>query len=192
MKKSRFEWMGLLMVASCFLMYNSCAPRALTVADLGEVEVVSPCSGSKFQSSSKALRFSAIGQSREQMTAKKKALSEARAGLAATILTTVNGVTDQYVRTSHYENKERVTKQYESFIREVVNQNLFKAVIICERMTLTKRGHYKYYIALEQDNKALLQSIQLAMTDNALFRDVYDYDRFIRFFEAEVSKLGND
>lgn len=193
MKKNLLSGLSaMLIIAFISSLVYSCAPKPLNFRDMGEVEFVSPCSGPKFQSSSRALRFSSYGESKEQMTAKKKALSEARAGLAATINTTVKGVTDTYVQSANYDNKERVTKHYESLIREVVNQNLHKAVIICERMTITKRGRYKYYIALEQSNKDLLSSLNMALASNELVNSGYDYGKFLEVFEATMSKLGNE
>ena len=48
-----------------------------------EVEVVIPCSGPDFFTNNKYFRANSIGESLDQVTSKKKALSNARADLAA-------------------------------------------------------------------------------------------------------------
>lgn len=173
--------------------FSSCGgPKPLTVQEMGEVEVESLCVGKKYESSSKALRYSAMGESKDQMTAKKKAISEARAGLAATINTTVKSVTDNYVKTTNTGTREKVTRVYESLLREVVNQNLYKAVIICERMTITKKGLYKYYVCLEQNSKDLIESMENALAVNEAVKASYDYKKFREVFDSEMSKFGNE
>ena len=88
-----------LLVGAVSFMVTSCkSTKTVSSKEMGEVEVLTPCTGSAFQSNSKAFRFSAIGESMDQMTAKKKAMSEARAGLAASINTVVKAVTDNYVK----------------------------------------------------------------------------------------------
>lgn len=175
------------------LIFSSCGgPKPLTVQEMGEVEVESLCVGKKYESSSKALRFSAIGESKDQMTAKKKAISEARAGLAATINTTVKSVTDNYVKTTNLGTRENITRVYESLLREVVNQNLYKAVVVCERMTVTKKGLYKYYVCLEQNSKDLIESMENALAINEAVKASYDYKKFRAVFDSEMSKFGNE
>jgi len=180
------------LVVTTLISVSCGGPKPLTVQEMGEVEVESLCVGKKFESTSKALRFSAIGESKDQMTAKKKAISEARAGLAATINTTVKSVTDNYVKTTNLGARENITRVYESLLREVVNQNLYKAVVICERMTITKKGIYKYYVCLEQNSKDLIESMENALAVNEAVKASYDYKKFRQVFDAEMSKFGNE
>ncbi len=194
MKKSHVSKLsftiGLVIIG---LIFCSCGgPKPLSVQEMGEVEVESLCVGKKYESSSKALRFSAIGESKDQMTAKKKAISEARAGLAATINTTVKSVTDNYVKTTNLGTRENITRVYESLLREVVNQNLYKAVIICEKMTITKKGLYKYYVCLEQNSKDLIESMENALAMNEAIKTSYNYKKFREVFDSEMSKFGNE
>jgi hypothetical protein len=49
---------------------------------MGETEVIIPCSGPEFFTNDKVFRANNLGESMDQATAKKKAMSNARADLA--------------------------------------------------------------------------------------------------------------
>ncbi len=190
-KISRVSGM-ILMAGAVLLMVTSCgSSKKITTNELGEKEVVVPCSGSEFQSNSKAFRFSAIGESMDQMTAKKKAMSEARAGLAAAINTVVKSVTDNYVKDGNYNNKEELMKNYEGISREVVNQTLSGTIVICEKMMLTKAGNYKSYVCVELGSNEILQSLNNRMSNNEQLKVDYNYEKFKKTFNEEMSKMGN-
>ena len=161
MKKNAFAVLGIVIsvVVIGFGLSSCSSKKAITPASLGEISLDIPCSGTEFQSNSKALRYSSIGESRDQMTAKRKAMSEARAGLAASISTLVKGVTDNYVKSSNYDDKEELLKNYEGMNREVVNQTLSGTTVICEKATMTQAGTYKYYVCIELGGAEILQSI---------------------------------
>lgn len=190
---------NFLRVSSLFLlagtlsfMVTSCkTTQKVTPQNSGEVEVLTPCFGAEYQSNSKALRFSAIGQSMDQMTAKKKGMSEARAGLAASINTVVKAVTDNYVKSGNYNNKEELMKNYEGVTREVVNQTLAGTIPICEKTTMMKDGTYKYYVCIELGGSDILQSINNKMSNNEMLKVDYNYEKFKKTFDEEMNKTGN-
>lgn len=182
---------GVLLVGVMSMGLVSCkSKKALIAEDLGEVEVVTPCAGPEYQSTSKALRYSAIGESLDQMTAKKKATTEARAGLAASVSTLIKSVTDSYVKSGNYNNAEELMTNYEGLIREVVNQTISGSVIICETTTRTKARTYKYYVCMELNSDNLLENISKKATANEMLKVDYNYERFKQTFEEEMSKLG--
>ncbi len=193
MKKNFFKVAtGVLFIGAMSMMFVSCkTAKVLSPADSGEVEIKTPCSGSEFNSNSKALRFSAIGESMDQMTAKKKAMSEARAGLAGAINTLVKGVTDNYVKSGNYNNKEELMKNYEGMNREVINQSLAGSVVICEKATVIKSsGNYKYYVCLELGGSDILQQINNKMTNNEQLKVDYNYEKYKKTFNEEMGKIG--
>ncbi len=181
---------GVLIVSAMSLMFVSCKTAKVVAADSGEVEVKTPCAGAEFNSNSKALRFSAIGESMDQMTAKKKAMSEARAGLAGAVNTLIKGVTDNYVKSSNYNNKEELMKNYEGVNREVINQSLSGSTVICEKTTMTKAGTYKYYVCLELGGNDILQQMNNKMTNNEQLKVDYNYEKFKKTFNEEMGKIG--
>lgn len=191
MKKTILSAFNLfLLVGIISFGMTSCKTKALTSQDFGEVEVTTHCAGSEFQSNSKAFRYSAIGESMDQMTAKRKAMSEARAGLAAAINTTVKGVTDNYVKSGNYNNKEELMKNYEGLTREVIDQQLGGTTVICEKTTMTKSGNYKYYVCIELGSNELLSSLNNRMSNSEMLKVDYNYEKFKKTFEEEMSKMG--
>ena len=132
--KKRVLSVTVVFVTTAILFFGleSCKSSKGIQQPPGEVEVIIPCSGPEYFSTNKAFRYSAIGESMDMMTAKKKAMSEARAGLAAEINTTIKTVTDNYVKSGNYNNKEELMNNYEGMTREVVNQTISGTVVICE------------------------------------------------------------
>jgi len=187
----RVSSLFLLTGAIAFMTTSCSSSKKITSKDFGEKEILVPCSGTEFQSNSKAFRFSAIGESMDQMTAKKKAMSEARAGLAASINTVVKAVTDNYVKDGNYNNKEELMKNYEGLSREVVNQSLAGTIVICEKMMFTKAGNYKSYVCIELGSNEILQSLNNRMSNNEQLKVDYNYEKFKKTFNEEMNKTGN-
>jgi hypothetical protein len=189
MKKILFNSLSAMLIAGVVLVgLNSCKSKKNLS---GEVEIVTHCAGTEFQSDAKAFRYSSIGESMDQMTAKKKAMSEARAGLAATINVKVKSVVDNYVKSSNYNNKEELMKNYEGINREVVDQVLSGTIVKCEKTTMTKTGTYKYYVCLELGGNEVLQSLNNRMSNNEQLKVDYNYEKFKKTFEEEMNKMGN-
>ena len=180
----------IILFASLILMSSCKTTKVLTPKDEGEVLLQTYCTGDEFKSTAKALRFSAIGESMDQMTAKKKAMSEARAGLAAAINTFVKGVTDNYVKSGNFNNKEELIKNYEGLNREVINQSLSGTIVICEKMTKTKEGTYKSYVCIELGGNEILQSINNKATSNEMLKVDYNYEKYKKTFEEEMNKIA--
>src|SRR5688572_27898447 len=83
----------------------------------GETEVNVPCSGPDYFTTAKFFRSNSIGESMDQVTSKKKALTNARNELAQAINTTVKTVTDNYVNSRTMNNKEELEQRFESLNR---------------------------------------------------------------------------
>lgn len=177
--------------AILFLGLESCKSSKGIQQPPGEVEVIIPCSGPEYFSTNKAFRYSAIGESMDMMTAKKKAMSEARAGLAAEINTTIKTVTDNYVKSGNYNNKEELMNNYEGMTREVVNQTISGTVVICEKSTQTTTGNYKYYVCIELGSNDILETISQRASANEMLKVDYNYEKFKKTFEEEMNKMGN-
>ena len=96
-----------------------------------EVEVVIPCSGPDFFTNKKYFRVNSIGESLDQVVSKKKALSNARAELAAYVKILVESVVDNYVKSSELNNLEQVEERFDGLNREVIKQELVGIKTIC-------------------------------------------------------------
>ncbi|HYG04693.1 MAG TPA: hypothetical protein VD927_19735 [Chryseosolibacter sp.] len=160
------------------------------VAPKGETEVIIPCSGTEYFTTNNAFRANSSGESQDQNTAKKKALTNARNELAQAIQTTVKTVTDNYVNSREFNNKEEIEERFESLNREVVNQTLSGIRTICEKNMLTQQGTYKSYIAIELSADELVSKYNERLSQDERLKIDYDYEKFKQTFEAEMEKMA--
>jgi len=158
----------------------------------GETEVSVPCSGSDYFTTTKFFRANSIGESQDQVTSKKKALSNARAELAASIQTTVKAVTDNYTNSREMNNKEQVEERFEQLNREIVDQQLTGLKTICEKLVKTNQETYKTYIAIELSAEDLVTKYNERLSKDDRLKIDYDYEKFKETFDKEMEKLGND
>jgi len=154
--KNRFSKPFGLLLASAVIfgsIFSGCKSKEVTsVKDEVLVEVF--CSGPEYRSDKSTFRANATGESTDMEIARKKASSNSKAALAAQIETTIKGVTDNYVNSREFNNVEEVEERFEALNREVVNQQLNNVKTICEKITKTKTGTYKCYMAIEMGAKA--------------------------------------
>jgi hypothetical protein len=156
----------------------------------GEVEVIIPCSGPEYFTNDKVFRANNLGESMDQATSKKRAMSNARADLAQSINTQVKGVIDNYVNSREMNNREEVGERYESLMREVVDQRLSGVRTICEKMMKTASGNFKTYVAIELSAQDLLSAYNERLSSDERLRIDYDYEKFKETFEKEMEKMG--
>ena len=154
-----------------------------------EVEVVIPCSGPDFFTNKKYFRANSIGESLDQVVSKKKALSNARAELAASVKILVESVVDNYVKSSELNNVEQVEERFEGLNREVIKEELVGIKTICEKLTRTSEGKFKTYIAIELSAQKLVDKFHERMMKDDLLKIDYDYEKFKNTFEKEMENM---
>ena len=189
MNRTMYYVMAAMVAVMAYGCKSSKVAKQPTPPD--ETEVVIPCSGSDFFTNNKAFRANSIGESSDQVTAKKKSLSNARAELASAIQTTVKAVTDNYVNSREFNNREEIEERFESLNREVVNQELSGTKVICEKNTRTSEGRYKSYIAIELSADKLVTAYNERLSKDDRLKIDYDYEKFKKTFEEEMEKMGN-
>ena len=169
-----------------FLFVTSCSTLETTVK--------TPCSGSsKYQSSNKFFRASGLGDSQDQATSKKKALSNARAELASSINVTMKNVEDNFVNSLETNNVETIREKFTGNIRTVLNQKLSGSIIICEEYTFNKTTQkYKSYVSVELSAKGLADQIAKQMSKDEELKVEFDYQKFQETFNAEMDKFENE
>jgi hypothetical protein len=187
------NYYSFLIVALAGTLIVGCKPTNSKVKNppKGEVEVVVPCSGPDFFTSTKFFRANSIGESMDQVTSKKKALANARAELASSIQTTVKAVTDNYVNSREMNNKEQVEERFEQLNREVVDQKLTGVRTICEKLMKTEDGNYKTYIAIELSADELVAAYNEKISKDERLKIDYDYEKFKETFNQEMEKMGD-
>ena len=157
----------------------------------GEEEVNVPCSGPDYFTTNKFFRANSIGESQDQVTSKKKALTNARNELAQAIETTVKTVTDNYVNSREMNNREEVEERFESLNREVVDQTLSGIRTLCEKLMKTQGGTSKTYVAIELSADELVSKYNERISQDERLKIDYDYEKFKETFEQEMQRLNN-
>jgi hypothetical protein len=177
----------LIIISSCRSTHTPTTAQQPTFPE-GEVEIIVPCSGPEFFTDQEVFRANSIGESIDLSVSKRKAMTNARSQLAASIQTTVKAVTDNYVNSRENNNDENIEERFESLNREVVNQELKGIRKICERYFRTPEGKYKTYVAIELSAQELvsayhsrLQNIKGMVIDD-------DYEKLKEAFEVEMLK----
>ena len=166
--------------------------KAASTKDQDETLIEVYCSGPDYQSNNEYFRSNQVGESVDQATAKKKAMSNARAELAAAIETQVKGVIDNYVNSREMNNLEEAEERFESLTREVINQKLNGVKTICEKTTKTSSGNYKTYIALELAGDELMNAMNERLSQDDKLKIDYDYEQFKKTFDAEMDKMAKE
>ena len=166
--------------------------KAASTKDQGETLIEVYCSGPEYQSNNEFFRANQVGESVDQATAKKKAMSNARADMASAIQTTVKGVIDNYVNSRELNNVEDAEERFESLTREVIDQKLTGVKTICEKTTKTSTGNYKTYIALELAGDELMNAMNARLSQDDKLKIDYDYEQFKKTFDAEMEKLAKE
>ena len=163
----------------------------VTPKEQGEILLEQYCSGKDFFSDKKTFRASAIGESLDQMTSKKKARSNAQSELAKTINSTMQIVGDNYVSSTEFNNKEEVTESFNEMARTIVNEELRGAVKICEKFTQTSSGKYKCYMAIELSAEKLVAKYHERLSKEENIKAQYNYEQFKKTFEEAMEQIAN-
>jgi hypothetical protein len=197
--KTVFQISKLLLVAVLFAAVGSltsCKKKekvtGVTPEQQGEVLLQNFCSGPEYFTNKEFIRANSIGESIDQVTAKRKALSNARAQMAADLNVIVRGTTDNYVKSSSYNNKEEVLENFESLTREVIDQELRGIRTICDKMTRTPDGRFKSYIAIELAGEELVGKMNDRLSRDERIQIDYNYERFKDTFNQEMERLAKE
>lgn len=174
------------------LIISGCKSKEKAVKESGETLIEVYCSGPEYFANAEYFRASQVGESVDQATAKKKALSNARADLASSVETTIKGVIDNYVNSRELNNVEEAEERFESLTREVINQKLTGVKTICEKTTKTVDDKYKTYIAIELAGDELMNAMNERLSKDAKLKIDYDYEQFKKTFDEEMKKFEED
>jgi hypothetical protein len=196
MKTRKITTTSLMFLASLAILVvmGGCKSKEKSVkaTDMGETKIEVYCSGPDYFSNKEFFRSSSIGESADQATAKKKALSNAKAELAGFIETTLKATFDNYVKDSEKNNTSEVLEKYEGLSREVVNQKLNGIRVICEQQTKTNTNTFKTYIAIELAGDEIAKGMNSRLSgDDKLFID-YNYEKYKETFDKEMENIKNE
>jgi len=181
---------SIVAVAIAAALIGGCKSSKKDKTPAGETEVVVPCSGPDYFTTNKVFRANSIGESMDQVTSKKKALTNARNELAQSIQTTVKTVTDNYTNSVSMDKKEQLEQKFESLNREIVDQTLQGLRTICEKLVQTKEGNYKTYVAIELSADDLVKQYNSRLSSDDKLKVDYDYEKFKDTFNKEMDKMA--
>jgi len=179
-------FMAAMMLVS--FAFTGCKSKKEAVSK-GEELIEIYCHGPEYQSDKKTFRASSIGESSDQVVAKKKAYSNATAELAGLIETVIKGTTDNYVNSREFNNVEEVEERFETLTREVIHQQLNNVRINCEKHTRTKEGKFKTYVNIEMGTDALEEAMNQRLSRDQRLKVDYDYEKYKETFDKEMEKL---
>lgn len=184
-RNALFSLVALLLFDSCRSTKTTTTPPPASLPE-GEVEIIVPCSGPEFFTDNEVFRANSVGESIDLSVSKRKAMTNARSQLAASIQTTVKAVTDNYVNSTESNNTEQIEERFESMNREVVSQELRGIRKICERYYKTPEGKYKTYVAIELSAGQLVDAYHQRLSSIQGLQIDYDYEKFKKTFEQEM------
>ncbi len=162
--------------------------KSMTPKQAGEIEILEYCAGEEYKSDKDHFRASATGQSLSREAAKKMARSNAEARLARSINATIQIVSDNYVNSAKFNNKEEVTEMFNDMAKTVVDQQLSGAITACERLTQKTDGSYVSYMAIELSGSELVSKYNERLSQDERIKAEYNYEKFKETFEAEMAK----
>lgn len=191
MKTNMYKPFGLLLAGAIVFggTFTSCKSSKEVTDVKNETLIEVYCSGPEYRSDKNNFRANATGESTDMEIARKKASSNCKAALAAQIETTIKGVTDNYVNSREFNNVEEVEERFEALNREVVNQQLNNVRTICEKITQTKTGTYKCYMAIEMGVDSMEEALNNRLSKDQRLKVDYDYEKYKETFDKEMEKL---
>jgi hypothetical protein len=184
----------MMMAVIAFLLVpsmQSCKSSQKASAEKGETLITTYCSGPEYQSDNEYFRANNSAESTSQSMAKKKAMSNARLDLAASIQTQVKAVSDNYVQSVAAGGEIEDVERFESLGREVVNQELNGIRTICEQFTKLDNGRYKCYVAIELAGNEILNGMKNRIGDDEKLKIDFQYEKYKEEFQKEMDNFEN-
>jgi len=157
----------------------------------GETAVNIPCSGPDYFTNKNFFRANSMGESSDLVVSKKKGMDNARAELAAAIQSTVKTVTDNYVNSREFNNKEDLEERFEQLNRTIVDQTLSGIKMIWSTIVLLSCKSFRTYVAIELSASDIVQKYTENLSKDQRLKIDYDYEKFKETFDKEMEKMGN-
>lgn len=183
MKKLMF-----VMTLAAAVLCASCGSKK-TATPKGETEVNVPCS--EYMSDKTAVRATATADSPNKQQAMDKALLAARAEIATSLNVLIKRVSDRYSESYESNNAVDYKGKFEDITRQVVREKLQGSVPVCKKLTQNtdKQGNVMYhgYVAVEITANDLVQEINTKVSNDEQMRIDFDYEKFKKELEAEMS-----
>ena len=103
----------------------------------------------------------------------------------------MKAVTDNYVSSTEFNNREEATETFNELARTVVDQELRGAIAICEKLTQRENGVYVSYVALELSGEKVASKYNEKISEDERIMAEYNYEKFKETFQEEMNNLRN-
>jgi predicted transcriptional regulator YdeE len=165
-----------------------------SIADATDrTHVIPPLSESKYKSDKDYFRATQTGNSLDESTAKKRALLNANAELAASIQKLIKSVSLEYTNDLKVQENKEVQNGFEEQILQVVKLTLADVQTIGEELYVEKKDKsYTYYICVEISKKSILDGLDNNISKNQRLRYDYNKEKFEGVFNTEMDKLEKE
>ena len=190
MKKQKINRLTLIAgMAIIVIAFSACGSTKKAVQTPNDEDVVvTYCSGPEYFSNAEHVRANDVGESQDQSVSKKKAYTNARTAMAASLQTLVKTVNENYVESSEYNNKEEVLEKFQSLTYEVIIQELDNTGTLCEKVTKTSNNKYKTYVAIELAGDELTSACGSKLSQDEKLKIDFDLDRYKKTFEKQMKQ----
>jgi hypothetical protein len=155
----------------------------------GMQEIIVPLSGKEYQSTKELFRAKSVGKSPDIATAKKIALTNAKAELAGLITTTIKSVTHNYTNQRSVADAQDFENKFENLTKEIVAQQLNNVSIIGEKVFKDKAGTVEYWLAVEMSTGAIIAGLEGRISQDKKLQIDYDKKKFEEATKAEFEKM---
>jgi len=189
---------NLLKVSSLFLFAGALAvmmPSCKSKKDVGKpvsdgmTEITVPLSGKEYQSTKEIFRAKSVGKSPDIATAKKIALSNAKAELAGLITTTIKSVTHNYTNQRSVADAQDFENKFENLTKDIVNQQLNNVAVVGEKVFKDKTGTVEYWVAIEMSTASVIDELNSKISQNQKLQIDYDKKKFEEATKEEFEKM---
>jgi len=192
MKKIKIVSFIFVGVLSVFTLSSCSSSKKAVTASKGMEEINVPLSGKDYQTNKEFFRAKSVGKSPDMATAKKIAISNAKAEIAGLISSKIKSVTDNYTNQRSVANAQDFENKFETIAREVVSQQLNDVSIIGEKIFKDKSSTVEYWVAIEISKEAIMNGVSSNVSQNKKLQIDYDKKKFEEVMKSEMDKLENE
>lgn len=176
-----------LLLVSCGGSKNVIQEKPTSIANT--VEIVTPCSGEKFSSNKRFFRGSASAVSRDENTARRKAVIAANLNLAGDIQSFTGNLSEEYTNEVQINDAITFQEEFESFTESRVKQEVSNAKTICDRLLRDKTtGFYTAYVTREVGVDNYFSKLTEEISQDEKLKLEYKKEKFKEAYEKSLDR----
>jgi hypothetical protein len=189
MRNKLITWLALV-IFTLFLF--ACKAKKSIEKSTGAVEITVPFTDKEYQSDKDFFRAKMSGKSPDIAAARKIAIENSRATLAADIQTVVKVVSDQYTKQVTVSDNQDFENKFEEMIRTVVNESISFTKIIGEKLYQEKDGKYTCWVVIEMPKEQIINSAFDKISKDDKMKVDFDKYKYQQIFDKEMEKFEKE